>query len=255
MHHHFDLSPEVVAASTYRDCMATLHDMDQFGLCHLPYPECVLSFRAANFINNNNWTPQGVGPKPPDDLTISLLLQDYFNWSPSGRNPSEIVPTFKADPVIVIQHDSGTTILVDAVKGTTSSNALNKEFGDPTMKSDYFEVLMDVMSHATMCLITAVAASNVQKVTAVNRRAARGIGNGKFRGPNNMVYISTTRVMAPCLGGGVGTSPRPHLRRGHIHTFLVGVGRSDTRQRFVAPIFVNGKGLPPPPPRQYVVQK
>jgi len=44
------------------------------------------------------------------------------------------------------------------------------------------------------------------------------------------------------------------MRRGHIHTFLYGVGREQRKQKWVPPIFVNGDPkFVPPQLQNYVV--
>jgi hypothetical protein len=50
------------------------------------------------------------------------------------------------------------------------------------------------------------------------------------------------------------SSPRPHLRRGHAHTVLFGIGRRERRAQWYPAVFVNGDPDHVPAVRRYVVQ-
>ncbi len=100
-----------------------------------------------------------------------------------------------------------------------------------------------------MCLIVALATKNIVKKTKVNERIN---GDQKIRreflGPEKTIYLSTTKVTVPPSQelkadpdhpAKTGTSPKPHIRMGHIHTFLTGKGRLERKKQWVAPMFVN----------------
>jgi len=237
--HHFHLSPALVAASSWHTARGIMEDMNKFNLCRLPYPECVVSMRIANMLNDIGWFVQDAGDVA-DEVTMFVCLRDLVTWesdSITGLN----TPGIGAYPILVMQHDNGMVVTVDL------------DNPDPSLDREFVDSARNACAQMGMLLISSLSAANVVQHTSVNNRVSRGIGNGKFRGAlPDTIYISTTSLHPPSLSTGMGVSPRPHIRRGHIHTFLTGIGRSERVKKFVQPMFVNG--VPPDRARNYEVR-
>lgn len=251
-YHHFTLTDEIIAASHPEEVHATVRDMEEFGLCHLPYPECIVSFRAAAILNHKGaWFKQDE-PDVLDAVIVSALLYDQITWShPESWKPGDVprpLPQFRGHPEILMTHDTGQQVVMDVITGASSRGLVPNTV-------EFCKASQDLLAHAAVILVASLASSNVDKQTCVNKRAARGIGNGKFKGADGIIYLSTTTLRPPSFPTGTGISPRPHMRRGHKHTFLTGVGRTERIVKFVGPVFVNGAdAIGPAPTHEYVVQ-
>jgi len=118
--------------------------------------------------------------------------------------------------------------------------------------------------NAIGCVIAALATRNTLKITSTNTR----IGTSKrikpkYLGPQGAIYRSITTLDVPPSQllesdpdhpAREGVSPRPHLRRGHIHTFAIGAGRTGRKQQWLAPVFVKADPAFAAKARAYVVK-
>ena len=110
----------------------------------------------------------------------------------------------------------------------------------------------------------ALATRNVVKRTIENTRINNKHKQPKpqFRGPQGAIYLSSTVVEAPDAAdmdddpdhpAQEGTAKRPHMRRGHLHTVLHGVGRRERRVKWFPAVFVNADPTFVADARKYVV--
>ena len=110
----------------------------------------------------------------------------------------------------------------------------------------------------------ALATRNVVKRTIENTRINNKHKQPKpqFRGPQGAIYLSSTVVEAPDAAdmdddpdhpAQEGTAKRPHMRRGHLHTVLHGVGRRERRVKWFPAVFVNADPAFVADARKYVV--
>ncbi len=126
--------------------------------------------------------------------------------------------------------------------------------------------LSTICLEALTTLVLALATRNVVKQTTENKRVKNKHKQCKpeFRGPLGAIYLSSTRVEAPKFAdieadpdypAQDGASRRPHIRRGHLHTVLHGIGRRQRRVQWFPSVFVNGDPTFAAEPRKYVVSR
>jgi hypothetical protein len=100
--------------------------------------------------------------------------------------------------------------------------------------------LVTTCLEALTTLVLSLATRNVVKRTVKNKRINRTNKKSKpqFQGPLGAIYLSSTVIEAPDAEdmeadpdhpAREGVSPRPHMRRGHLHTVVHGVGRRERR--------------------------
>ena len=116
---------------------------------------------------------------------------------------------------------------------------------------------------ALTTLVLALATRNVVKRTATNNRVGTGQRTkARFQGPQGAIYLSSTMVEAPEVAdmdddpdhpAQEGTTKRPHMRRGHLHTVLHGVARRERRVQWFPAVFVNADPTFVADARKYVV--
>lgn len=94
-------------------------------------------------------------------------------------------------------------------------------------------------SNYLVLLMVLLATKNVVKTTEEIKRH----GAKSRKKPKTYRYITTLKIgqITETLrsNGETGTTVRPHLRRGHIRNQPFGVGRKETKQIFIQPMFVN----------------
>lgn len=91
-------------------------------------------------------------------------------------------------------------------------------------------------------LIVILATKNIEKETRVNSDRASSHRIREYaRDFSTTTVIRIGKITETMRGAssGVGTKTRPHLRRGHIRNQRHGENWSETRQIFIAPVFVN----------------
>jgi hypothetical protein len=139
---------------------------------------------------------------------------------------------------------------------TNSRRMLNPWEGEKSKTQSILQLTSFALHTLLICLNT----KNIVKRTETNTRFRNTHKKSKpqFQGPQGAIYVSTTRLEAPAVSAMVQEvstrgSPRPHLRRGHSHTVLRGVGRTERRAQWYPAVFVNGDPGHAPG-RLYVVQ-
>lgn len=121
-----------------------------------------------------------------------------------------------------------------------------------------FEAYNYLIGYAFKCLVVALATRQIVEhaVTAYNKRAVRGVGNGRFRSDDRKtIYVSRTVLSIPTETSD-GRTIKIHWRRGHVHRYWTGakngVSERQLVEKFIKPILVNAAtGEPIPAPKNY----
>lgn len=223
----FHLSRSLLSSLDYNDVAAIVGDLSTLDMLKLPY-EGLIAIRG--------WLPLIMG----GDERWPKIHMTGFVQGPlqvTCRVGTHLKAILTRSHWVHFEMPDGQTVWENIA--TPTAPGLNVE----GLLIEFYEI----MTRLALVLVSSLAVRNVVKQTAVNSR----IGTGKpvksaFRGPSGITYISRTILDVPQAqtGTGSGTSPRPHLRRGHIHAFLTGPGRVNSVQKWVAPIFVNADGSP-----------
>lgn len=241
--HHFHLSDALIDSTNHVDTHATVVDMAEMNLAFMPYEHCLVSCRPAAFLNSDDWYNQENTDHFPDDSIVYVLLINDVEV-----RDRDIKLVWAVNSFTIVQ-DSGQVRNFD-ISGPPAAGF------SPELWASWHKNVQELVGFMGSLFVASINAANVATSTKHNKRAARGIGNGVFRPPmDGVIYLSTSTLAPPTFAPThTGISPRPHLRRGHIHTFAVGAGRTERVKKFIAPVFVNGKSCQePPPPRRYVI--
>lgn len=232
--HHFSLTDDLLTTATRAELEPTSVAMAECGLWHLPYDRVLVSANLGALFS---------APALGDDSYVANF--------PRKQEAAEVTVYYE-----LINHMTRDyPCEVGNMVWLTHANGKSGSFYCSSLEPRLQKAYKRIAEYCGIVLIVALASQNVVVSTAINKRAARGIGNGKFRGPNGLIYLSTTHIKPPdpSPGNGGGTSPRVHFRRGHIHTFLTGKGRTTPIKKFIQPIFVKGRDPASAVPQSYVV--
>lgn len=203
---HFTLDNDLVDAFTSDEAFATITALQECGVLSLPYDCQTITADATRYMSSGGWR----GAKSVEDY--GPLLVTYAARNPFAvRLPGRLVDVSLSATVYVARAGEG--YYLDRKTGmTTLGHHLPQDVLDP---------LLIMMLEMTGLLITALNTKNVVKTTQVNKRIAKGKpSKGQFK-TGSTIHLSCTRLSLPRQGG-AGTSPRMHLRRGHVHHFRTG---------------------------------
>jgi hypothetical protein len=98
-------------------------------------------------------------------------------------------------------------------------------------------------------LIIALATSNIEKKAVLNKMAKLGIGKKKN---SSITYLHLPKILY--VGGtstGTGQTKRMHLRRGHRRKQPIGPGRTQHKDIWIAPMFINADDAFVPAVKEY----
>lgn len=255
--HHFRLTRAVVRAMDYDSVNDTCRMLEQAELLHLPYPACWVTFRLDDFLDDPGWHTQDVPEINMTTATVTFVAYDML----SSPKQKEIVLNAAIGDHIEFRDDTGQILCLCPLYQTVLpiNTGINPEVPKAQLSQFAIQVGKECVS-AVACLVAALATRNVSKIIKTNTRAWRGIGNGPYQGPAGAVYLSTTTVdlpkdLAPDADHPArpGSSPKAHMRRGHVHTYLHGPGKTLTKQLWLPPIFVNADPDYVDRARRYVV--
>lgn len=205
----FIVSPEVRAALSSDDVMATCHDLREMDLYSLPYPEVTIRtnmdgiVRWTSLAGDNSFDPNAkVGPTAMFDISFSLE---------PGSIRVEVIDTrtgFYEDVTEMMERQEG------------NADSIRRMFADG--------------------LIALLATRNIVKDVRENKIAKLGIGKKR----NRYSHITTLRLPAllddDAENSTPGAAKAPHLRRGHIRRQHYGPRFGQlVRKIWIEPCFVN----------------
>lgn len=244
----FELAPNVCNTMLPKDRDAMLADMLECDLLHLPFPSLALRFNTADIM-----LPHSDGKGKEYFVTCAVS---------EAQGSPLIIQT-----VGVARSTEKFSVAAASIwSWVEMKNRRHAHFVDLDREEGEFAKLAGSVRamclEAVTTLLIALATRNVVKSTERNTRISNKHKQSKlhFEGPRGAIYISTTRLEAPDVSDmvqehGTHASPRAHLRRGHAHTVLYGVGRRERRTQWFPAVWVNGDpGFMGDGPRKYVVQ-
>lgn len=207
----FELDERIFDCMAEDDIYKTFIDMKQMNIDSPPYSSFVikLNFKLLNVIFKTDINP-GVVPNKIEAAYIWILCSD-------GRNITECSLGIKC------RGEKIDWIAEQPPKEVT------KEIYNLSLRA-----------YAT--LIVLLATKNADKVTRVNsERASSHRVREQAKNFSTTTTIRIGKITETMRGpsSGTGTKTRPHLRRGHVRNQRYGENWSETKQIFIAPMFVN----------------
>lgn len=125
---------------------------------------------------------------------------------------------------------------------------------DVYMDEKIYETKFPLSKMCNWCaafLIIALATSNIEKKVDLNKRAKLGIGKKKNSSITYLHLPKTVYVGATSTGNGTGQTRRMHLRRGHRRNQRIGPGRTQHKDVWIAPMFINADDAFVPAVKEY----
>lgn len=263
----FVLSDEVLGALSHEEVGATFDAMREMGLDRLPFPAVTIQCGESSTVFDEHLRPGYL-----DEVNGRFAARKRKTHPCLLGGVSDDGSTVLSYSCVIgqraIQVSSENQVRWLALAGglyyndlITALTVIDKESSGDNFLQHYHQYpngdprgVIIYAQLARIFLLVVLATRNVVKKTSINKRAARGQGRAQHRGPDGTIYLSTTRLELPehmeTEGGG---NVRPHLRRGHVHTVVIGKGRTGRKKQWFAPTFVNADPDFIPKPRKYVV--
>jgi hypothetical protein len=244
--HQFELSANVCSTMSREDRKQMLADMSAAGLLHLPYKEIAVRFYLPDIC------PTRIRAHVTFAVSGALSVPERFG--------SNLVQAMYMTDTVAITFLDGRPPIIQSVTELTG-------MGGKDGTTELWQVqgeLVTTCLEALTTLVLSLATRNVLKRTVKNTRVNRANKKSKprFQGPLGAIYLSSTVVEAPDAEdmeadpdhpAREGVSPRPHMRRGHQHTVVHGVGRRERRVQWFPSVFVNADPAFVADARKYVV--
>jgi len=238
--HLFELTSslcEAVQSTPAEARRATLEGMAQMDLLHLPYPEIAVRFTVTDVMPS-------LLEKRCKGMTMTLRAK--------GRLDVCSMPNRTAEPCVTADYNDAAFL-----------ERPHEPLLTLRLSSDAPEVgligIRPLVDRALTILVLALASRNVVKrdrLAGAHKKQARGLQAG----PLGAVYVSRTVLELPDRADmdaepGAHNSPRPHLRRGHVHTIRFGKNWSERRRTWFEPVFVNDNPEFVVTPRGYILSE
>jgi hypothetical protein len=239
--HLFGLSPSICNSISDDDRELMLADLQTAGLLHLPFDQIAVRFYLPDLL-----------PKSDRKVLVTFCVAGALSIHPRYANLVSVDKMFER---LEVQTLNGKTDIL-----STDDLISTGKMALPLGKVELRTTCLDALT----TLVLALATRNVVKQSTENKRINNKHKQSKlqFRGPQGAIYLSSTVVEAPAaaeMDGDPtaleGTAVRPHMRRGHLHTVLHGVGRRERRVQWFPSVFVNGDPTFTAVSRKYVVSR
>lgn len=218
---------------------ATIADLQQLGLCQLPYPKVsvMLGGWAALPVSADADNPRDIDRLPDD---VALL---YTGVTLSGWETAWVIDQrsgkgwrLRRDADGVMHHAHETPIAIRL--GDTDFQAAG-DTGHMYDNATASDLADDMLGKA---LVTLLATRNAVKSRRENKLAKLGIGN-KRKVANRYRYTTTISLPDELPIDDehkpTGAAKAPHLRRGHIRRQRYGPELKFTKPKWIEPVFVN----------------
>jgi hypothetical protein len=243
--HLFELSPNICNSISGDDRKQMLADLQTAGLLHLPFNQIAVRFYLPDLV-----------PKSDRKVLVTFCVSGALSIHTKDAN---LVSADKMFDRLAVQTLDGKTQIF-SICDLTGVGGKDGIIDLRSVKAELATICLDALT----TLVLALATRNVVKRTTENKRINNKHKQSKpqFRGPQGAIYLSSTVVEAPDAAdmdddpnhpAQEGTAKRPHMRRGHLHTVLHGVGRRERRVRWFPAVFVNADPTFVADARKYVV--
>jgi hypothetical protein len=244
--HQFELSANVCGTMSREDRKQMLADMNAAGLLHLPYDEIAVRFYLSDIC------PTHIRAHVTFAVSGALSVPERF-----GGN---LVAAENIADTVAITFLDGRPPIIQSITELTGMRGKDASIEMWQVKGELVTTCLEALT----TLVLSLATRNVVKRTVKNTRLNRTNKKSKlqFQGPLGAIYLSSTAIEAPDAEdmeadpdhpAREGVSHRPHMRRGHLHTVVHGVGRRERRVQWFPAVFVNADPAFVADARKYVV--
>lgn len=247
---------------TADDFMEAINEAKQQPPAHNEFPTGLPLFEvSSSLIHEVLGMPPSDMDKMLEDMQAADVLRLPYNQIAIRFYPSDIFGdniiktiTFAPKGEVSLGHTDAGKIAI--IEQKFPMEVSNNEFAilDPDNELGHQELCWYVLSVLLIALATRNVVKTVERNTRFNNKHKPP--KEQFRGPNNTIFISHTRIEAPRVEDmeqGEGSAKRPHLRRGHAHTVCHGIRHRERKVMWFPAVFVNGDPDHTPAAKRYVV--